>query len=240
MEFESISPEIREEAIRLASELKTDVAEHLFSGRPREAEAAIRRLMQKAYPCKLFGLILAKSTDGLQLHGWNQMCRIAAVPRMTALKANFSWHCFTGMIEGGGETLHFEAGGYSDTKFDFAGTPLQEVRELGREYPQPWVSGQDMDARDLALSGMASILSVRYDYSDREEEGIEWTRAIQERAFFEKAIWDLADWWCFAAFAAKMQEAMSAQPLPRDIPLIIGNHDFALGAPQVILMGRGE
>lgn len=208
--------------------IEDEIGGLLNTGHVEEAERQLRDWIEKAPDGSVRDTVLATRLDDLDLSGWESFASLAALDEVGAIHAAFSVHCVYSLIDCGNSELPLEAGGLSTTCFDFAGTPLDEIRKIGRTYGTPW-QGACSPTAHFGIDGLAPVLKALHTLSQVPRPTL---TAEQKR--LDGAVVQLAETWCFAAFAVKVYQAMQAHPLPRKKPVILGTHDFGLRIPEVV------
>jgi len=208
--------------------IEGEIGDLLNSGQVEEAERQLRGWIEKSPDGSLRDAVLATGLDDLALSGWKGFASLTELDEVGAISADFSAHCVYNLIDCGESDLPLEAGGVDAGCFDFAGTPLAEIRKIGRTYGTPW-QGSCQPMVHLDIDGLAPVLRAL-----NALDQVTRPTLTPEQKCLNDAVVQLAETWCFAAFAVKVHQALQAQPLPRKKPVILGTHDFGTRIPDVI------
>lgn len=208
--------------------LETEIGDLLSAGAVDAAEARLRDWLCKAPEHPLRSSVLATRIDSMRLTGWDAFANVSRDPAVGALMADFSGHCVYNMLDSDSDLLWFEDGSIAVRDYDFTAHSLDEIRALGRHYPKPWQGCAEISG-GLRLRGLAPVLRAR-----RKNDAVTRPDIPRDHVRLQKAITDLTETWCFAAFAVALRRCAEAQPLARPIPVILGTHDFGWGIPDVI------
>lgn len=209
--------------------IEGEIGDLLNSGQVEEAERELRGWIEKSPDGSLRDAVLATGLDDLALSGWKGFASLTELDEVGAISADFSAHCVYNLIDCGESDLPLEAGGKSTKCFDFAGTPLDEIRKIGRTYGTPW-QGSCRPMVHFDIDGLAPVLRALHAL-----DLVTRPTLTPEQKRLDDAVVQLAETWCFAAFAVKVYQAMQVQPLPRKKPVILGTHDFGTRIPDAIL-----
>lgn len=208
--------------------LETEIGDLLSAGAVDAAEARLRDWLAKAPEHPLRSAVLATRIDSMQLTGWDAFANVSRDPAVGALMADFSEHCVYNMLDSDSDLLWFEDGSIAVRDYDFTIHSLDEMRALGRDYPKPWQGCAEISG-GLRLRGLAPVLRAR-----RKNDAVNRPDITRDHVRLQKAITDLTETWCFAAFAVALRRCAEAQPLARPVPVILGTHDFGWRIPDVI------
>lgn len=208
--------------------LRQEVAPLLVDGKMADAEAAIRGWLARAPSSPLRDSLLNTSFAELKIRGWELIAAWVTVPSTTAIGLDFSGHVVSNVIEAHDRPLSFEMGRYATGGYDFGAHPLGELRSLGAEGYVPWQGGFAEIEIGLPISGLSRILLElhRFENSVRPD----WSA---EMASYGRALVALAEWWCFTAACRLIDEGLRARSFGRQVPVLVGTHDFGSRLPTV-------
>ncbi len=193
------------------------MSDMIRAGRHAEAEERLRLLIDGAPSSALKGAIISTTADDLEFRGWSQLMAIMTEsPRagpITAIGVDISGHSIDGGMTRDG-SMAFEVGYYTDAPFAFSQMSRDKIFAESETYGRKWQGGFADVRSDLQISGLSNIATALRPMFQPDRSGNE--QAIQELSY----------WWVILIIDEALTREIKAVKPPRQVPLILGTHDF--------------